>query len=65
MKSKNKIFKKIKSKFSKIKTNFKKSKYGIPIYQRYVSLKEKIKKNLIPVYDYRDNVIIPKFKEKL
>ena len=63
MKSNNKIFKKIKTKFSKIKTTFKKSKFGPPIYKRYFLLKEKLKENLIPIYDYRDNVIIPKFKE--
>ena len=63
MTSNNKIFKKIKTKSSKIKTTFKKSKFGTPIYKRYVLLKEKLKKNLIPIYDYRDNVIIPKFKE--
>lgn len=63
MKSNNKILKKIKTKFFKIKTTFKKSKFGTPIYERYVLLKEKLKENLIPIYDYRDNVIIPKFKE--
>ena len=63
MKSNNIVFIKIKTKLTKIKTTFKKSKFGIPIYERYVLVKEKLKKNLIPIYDYRDKVIIPKFKE--
>ena len=64
MKLKNYKFKKLKSIYSIFKTNFKKSRLGTPIYKSYAVLKEKLQKNLIPFYDYRDEVLIPKLKAK-
>lgn len=57
--------KKIKRKFTKIKTNFKNSKLGKPTYKKFILLKKKVENNLKLIHDYKANVLIPKFKDNL